>query len=179
MGLIANLPVGLAPGLGLDAYVRDLHTYQPKINLLTYTYLLRTVNLFDCRISRVGFDNLPRGHGSGVHGRVSWSISDRNLFTLIHALGYRRIIFFILSLFGLRQWLARIMPQSLVMAVGAGIGLFIAFIGLCELSTFCEIQPIYSSGEASNGLGVIGGNTVNLVGLGGCTAERMPHKLFT
>ena len=24
------------------------------------------------------------------------------------------------------------MPQSLVMAVGAGIGLFIAFIGLCK-----------------------------------------------
>ena len=28
------------------------------------------------------------------------------------------------------------MPQSLVMAVGAGIGLFIAFIGLCEYLTF-------------------------------------------
>ena len=35
-------------------------------------------------------------------------------------------IFFILSILGLRQWLARAMPQSLVMAVGAGIGLFIA-----------------------------------------------------
>lgn len=35
-------------------------------------------------------------------------------------------IFFILSLLGLRQWLVRIMPQSLVLAVGAGIGLFIA-----------------------------------------------------
>lgn len=41
---------------------------------------------------------------------------------------FPRWIFFILSLLGLRQWLARIMPQSLVLAVGAGIGLFIAFI---------------------------------------------------
>ncbi len=37
-----------------------------------------------------------------------------------------RWIFLALSLLGLRQWLARIMPQSLVLAVGAGIGLFIA-----------------------------------------------------
>ena len=37
-----------------------------------------------------------------------------------------RWIFLILSLLGLRQWLARVMPQSLVLSVGAGIGLFIA-----------------------------------------------------
>jgi hypothetical protein len=37
-----------------------------------------------------------------------------------------RWIFLALSLLGLRQWLARIMPQSLVLAVGAGIGMFIA-----------------------------------------------------
>ena len=39
-----------------------------------------------------------------------------------------RWIFFALSLLGLRQWLARIMPQSLVLSVGAGIGLFIAYV---------------------------------------------------
>jgi adenine/guanine/hypoxanthine permease len=37
-----------------------------------------------------------------------------------------RWIFFLLSLLGLRQWLIRLMPQSLILAVGAGIGLFIA-----------------------------------------------------
>jgi len=63
-------------------------------------------------------------------------------------------LFFILSLLGLRQWLARTMPQSLILSVGAGLGLFIAFIGL-----------------GSGGLGVIGGNTVNLVSLGGCKPE--------
>lgn len=35
-------------------------------------------------------------------------------------------LFLVLSLLGIRQWIARIMPQSLVLAVGAGIGLFIA-----------------------------------------------------
>lgn len=65
---------------------------------------------------------------------MSWLSFSRYLPAQLHALDYHRIIFFVLSLFGLRQWLARIMPQSLVMAVGAGIGLFIAFIGLCEQS---------------------------------------------
>jgi len=43
----------------------------------------------------------------------------------------------------------------LVLAVGSGIGLFIAFIGL-----------------SGGGLGVIGGDTTNLVGLGGCNPEN-------
>jgi len=111
MGLLANLPVGMAPGLGLNAY-------------LAY--------------SIVGF------HGSG-------QISYKEAMAAVFLEGW---IFFFLSLLGLRQWLARVMPQSLVMAVGAGIGLFIAFIGL-----------------SPSGLGAIGGNTTNLVGLGGCKPE--------
>jgi len=66
----------------------------------------------------------------------------------------------ILSLLGVRQWLVRIIPQSLVLAIGSGIGLFIAFVGL-----------------SPNGLGVIGGDTVNFVGLGGCKAEGMDPAL--
>lgn len=112
MGLLANLPVGLAPGLGLNAY---------------FTY------------SVVGF------HGSGI-------IDYREALAAVFLEGW---LFVILSLLGLRQWLARIMPQSLVLAVGAGIGLFIAFIGL-----------------SPHGLGVIGGDTVNLVGIGGCIPEN-------
>ncbi|KIK95712.1 hypothetical protein PAXRUDRAFT_140080 [Paxillus rubicundulus Ve08.2h10] len=108
MGALANLPVGMAPGMGLNAY---------------FTY------------SVVGY------HGSGF-------ISYREALAAVFLEGW---VFFILSLLGLRQWLARIMPQSLVLAVGAGIGLYIAFIGL-----------------TSGGLNVIGGDTTNLVGLGGC-----------
>ncbi|KAI0052219.1 hypothetical protein FA95DRAFT_70528 [Auriscalpium vulgare] len=112
MGLLANLPVGLAPGLGLNAY---------------FTY------------SIVGF------HGTG-------NTPYREALAAVFMEGW---IFFFLSLLGLRQWLARVMPQSLVMAVGTGIGLFIAFIGL-----------------SSGGLGVIGGDTVNFVGIGGCKPEH-------
>ncbi|KAK7460565.1 hypothetical protein VKT23_009286 [Stygiomarasmius scandens] len=112
MGLLANLPVGMAPGLGLNAY---------------FAY------------SVVGF------HGSGI-------ITYGEALAAVFLEGW---IFFFLSLIGLRQWLVRIMPQSLVLAVGAGIGLFIAFIGL-----------------SPSGLGVVGGNTTNFVGLGGCTPEN-------
>ncbi|PBK98553.1 xanthine/uracil permease [Armillaria gallica] len=112
MGLLANLPVGMAPGLGLNAY---------------FTY------------SVVGY------HGSGI-------ITYREALAAVFLEGW---IFLILSILGLRQWLVRIMPQSLVLAVGAGIGLFIAFIGL-----------------GASGLFVIGGDTTNFVGLGGCKPEN-------
>lgn len=113
MGLLANLPVGLAPGLGLNAY---------------FSY------------SVVGF------HGSGL-------ISYREALSAVFLEGW---IFLALSIFGLRQWLVRIMPQSLILAVGAGIGVYIAFIGLGQ-----------------NGLGVIGGNTVNLLALAGCSDANL------
>ncbi|PBK84689.1 hypothetical protein ARMGADRAFT_1018365 [Armillaria gallica] len=110
-GVLANLPIGMAPGLGLNAY---------------FTY------------SIVGF------HGSGV-------ITYREALAAVFLEGW---IFLALSLLGIRQWLVRIMPQSLVLGIGSGIGLFIALIGL-----------------SANGLGVIGGDTTNFVGLGGCKPE--------
>jgi xanthine/uracil/vitamin C permease (AzgA family) len=58
----------------------------------------------------------------------------------------------ILSILGIRQWLARTIPRSLTLATGAGIGLFIAFIGVLP----------------AGGIGVIGGDYSNMVGLGGC-----------
>lgn len=54
MGLIANLPVGLAPGLGLNAYVGDV-TYIP---IIVVTILTNTV-CEQLAYSIVGF------HGSG------------------------------------------------------------------------------------------------------------------
>ncbi|KAF9005079.1 xanthine/uracil permease [Cyathus striatus] len=103
MGLLANLPVGLAPGLGLNAYVSS--------------YL--------------------------------WHMTTQR-----HSSYGERWVFMFLSIIGLRQWLVRIMPQSLVLAVGAGIGLFIAYV------------------PPPNGLGVLGGDKVNLIGLGGCLEEN-------
>ncbi|KAF8754688.1 Permease family [Rhizoctonia solani] len=118
MGFFANLPVALAPGLGLNAY---------------FAY------------SVVGFN------GSG-------KVTYQEALAAVFLEGW---LFFILSLFGVRQWLARIIPRSLTLATGAGIGLFIALIGL-----------------GSAGLGVVGGDYTNLVGLGGCTAECEHHFFF-
>ncbi|KAJ7190167.1 permease family-domain-containing protein [Mycena pura] len=117
MGLLANMPVGMAPGLGLNAYFTSI----------------------------VGF------HGSGV-------IKYQDALSAVFLEGW---IFVILCLLGLRQWLVRVMPQSLVLAVGAGIGIFIAFIGLSK-----------------SGLNVIAGDPVNYVGLGGCLPEDMSASGF-
>lgn len=94
-------------------------------------------------------------------------------------MGTIRWLFLILSLLGLRQWLVRIMPQSLVLAVGAGIGLFIAWVPpVSQRSPDANTRNIFLNsfiGLSPNGLGVIGGETVNLVGLGGCKADRKLH----
>ncbi|KAF8936481.1 xanthine/uracil permease family protein-like protein [Dissophora ornata] len=112
MGLFANLPIGLAPGMGLNAY-------------FTYTV--------------VGF------HGSN---KIKYE-------TALAAVFIEGILFILLSLFGVRQWLARLIPQSIKIATGAGIGLYLAFIGL----------------QSSAGIGLIGGDSSTLVTLSGCVVD--------
>ncbi|KAI1317249.1 hypothetical protein EDD11_008735, partial [Mortierella claussenii] len=112
MGLFANLPIGLAPGMGLNAY-------------FTYTV--------------VGF------HGSK---RISYE-------TALAAVFIEGILFILLSLFGIRQWLARLIPQSIKIATGAGIGLYLMFIGV----------------QSSAGIGLIGGDKATLVTLTGCVRD--------
>ncbi|KIM32264.1 hypothetical protein M408DRAFT_326887 [Serendipita vermifera MAFF 305830] len=121
MGLFANLPVTLAPGMGLNAYFA---------------------------FSVVGFN----GTGQIPYGKA------------LAAVFLEGWLFMILSILGIRQWLARTIPRSLTLATGAGIGLFIAFIGLLP----------------AGGIGVIGGDYSNLVGLGGCTDENQDpeHAYF-
>src|SRR5690349_24831864 len=84
MGLFANLPIGLAPGMGLNAY-------------FAYTV--------------VGF------HGSN---KIKYE-------TAVAAVFIEGILFILLSIFGVRQWLARLIPQSIKIATGAGIGLYLCF----------------------------------------------------
>lgn len=112
MGLLANLPLGLAPGLGVNAY-------------LAY--------------SVVGF--------AGEGGLTTFG----RAFAAVFLEGW---IFFALSVFGLRQMIGRLLPRSLALATGAGIGAYLAFIGL-----------------GPDGIAVVGGSTSNLVGLGGCLPE--------
>ncbi|KAF3170049.1 hypothetical protein TWF106_011406 [Orbilia oligospora] len=112
MGLFANLPIALAPGMGINAY---------------FTYQV------------VGF------HGSGP-------VSYRMAMTAVFIEG---LIFVALSIFGLRQWLARVIPNSIKIACGAGIGLYLCFIGLSN----------------SAGIGAINGAQNTPVELGGCLEE--------
>ncbi|KAK6534550.1 hypothetical protein TWF281_005864 [Arthrobotrys megalospora] len=112
MGLLANLPIALAPGMGINAY---------------FTYQV------------VGF------HGTGP-------ISYRVAMTAVFIEG---LIFVALSVFGLRQWLARVIPNSIKIACGAGIGLYLCFIGLTN----------------SAGIGAINGAMATPVELGACLPE--------
>lgn len=85
MGLLANLPVALAPGMGLNAF---------------FTYTL--VNF--------GLGYTPEAALAAV---------------LVSG-----VLFLIISLTGLRKTVINAIPQGLKLSVGAGIGFFIAFIGL-------------------------------------------------
>jgi AGZA family xanthine/uracil permease-like MFS transporter len=110
MGLFANMPIALAPGMGLNAY---------------FAYQV------------VG----PNGSGP---------VSYRLALTAVFVEG---LIFVALSILGLRQWLARAIPSSLKIASGAGIGLYLALIGLT-----------YDAG-----IGAITGGTTDPLQLAGCT----------
>jgi len=112
MGVSSNLPVAVAPAMGLNAYL----TYQI-----------------------VGF------HGTGP---IDYSVA----MTAVFVEGF---IFVGLSLLGARQWLARVIPASIKVACGAGIGLFLTVIGL----------------SYSAGLGAITGSKNTPLALGGCPPE--------
>ena len=84
MGLLANYPVALAPGMGVNA-------------LFTYTVVLT-----------MGY---------------SWQAALASVFV-------SGLIFLVISVTGLRQYVINSIPKQLKQAIGAGIGFFIAFIGL-------------------------------------------------
>ncbi|AIO18303.1 Guanine/hypoxanthine permease PbuG [Candidatus Izimaplasma bacterium HR1] len=84
MGILANLPVALAPGMGLNAF-------------FTYTLVF----------------------GMGL----SWQAA-------LAAVLVSGVLFFIISVTGLRKIVINAIPAGLKFAVGAGIGFFITFIGL-------------------------------------------------
>ncbi|MCB9948537.1 MAG: NCS2 family permease [Rhodospirillaceae bacterium] len=84
MGLYANYPVALAPGMGLNAY-------------FTYGVVLG-----------LGF---------------TWQVA-------LGAVFLSGVIFIVLSLLPVREAIINAIPKSLKMAIAAGIGLFLAIIGL-------------------------------------------------
>lgn len=96
MGLFANYPIAIAPGMGLNAF-------------FTYTVVISS------------------------NGEI-------NFITAFSAVFVAGLLFIILSLTPLRKKLIEIIPENLKHGITAGIGLFIAFIGL-RLSTLVEAHP--------------------------------------
>lgn len=84
MGVVANYPVALAPGMGLNAF---------------FAYYV-----------------------CGVLG-LHWTVA-------LGAVFFSGILFLILTFGGIRQAIINCVPANLKYAIGVGIGLFIAFIGL-------------------------------------------------
>ena len=87
MGLYANYPLALAPGMGLNAY---------------FAFVV------------VG----------SLH--ISWQAA-------LGAVFISGVLFLIVSLLRLREWLINTIPMSLKLGIGAGIGLFLALIGLQDM----------------------------------------------
>lgn len=84
MGLLANYPLALAPGMGLNAY---------------FAFVV------------VGGMKVP------------WQVA-------LGAVFCSGVLFLIVSLVRVREWLINTIPLSLKLGIGAGIGLFLALIGL-------------------------------------------------
>ena len=84
MGFYSNWPIGLAPGMGLNAF-------------FTYTV-----------VGEMGY---------------TWEIA-------LGAVFLAGILFWIMSVTPIRQWMLESIPMNLRIAMGSGVGLFIGFIGL-------------------------------------------------
>ena len=84
MGIVSKYPVGLAPGMGLNA-------------LFTYTIILEMGNTWE---------------------------------TALAAVFVSSIVFLIITVSGLREKILNIIPNDLKLGIGAGIGFFLAFLGL-------------------------------------------------
>ncbi|KAE9379611.1 xanthine/uracil permease family protein-like protein [Stipitochalara longipes BDJ] len=112
-GFFTNLPVALAPGMGLNAY---------------FAYQV------------VGY------HGTG-------NVSYRLALTAVFVEGF---IFVFLSLIGMRQWLVKIIPASVKVASGVGIGMFLTMIGM-----------------SYSGIGLISGSSATPTDIAGCAPQYL------
>ena len=113
MGVLARYPIGLAPGMGLNAF-------------FAYTVVL--------------------GYG------IPWQTALSGVFV-------SGVIFILLTLSGLREKIINMIPPNLKLAVGAGIGFFIAFIGF-------------------QNAGIIVGDEATLVALGDLTSPPVMLAIF-
>lgn len=87
----------------------------------------------------------------GYHG--TGSIPYRLALTAVFIEGF---IFIFLSLIGMRQWLVKIIPASIKVGSGVGIGMFLTEIGL-----------------SYSGIGLMTGSSVTPTELGGCPPQYL------
>ena len=113
MGVIAKYPIGLAPGMGLNAF-------------FAYTVVLTY--------------------------EIPWQ-------TALSGVLASGLIFMVFTLTGLREKIINFIPGDLKLAVGAGIGFFIAFLGF-------------------QNAGIIIGNDATLVGIGNLLDPRVMLAIF-
>ena len=116
MGLVSNYPVGLAPGMGLNA-------------LFTYTIILEMGN--------------------------SWE-------TALAAVFVASIIFLLITVSGIRESILNMIPVDLKLAIGAGIGFFLAFLGLkgagiivADPSTYVDLGSLLAPSALLALIGII------------------------
>ncbi|MCD7033517.1 NCS2 family permease [Metabacillus sp. GX 13764] len=116
MGLWANLPIVIGPGMGLNAF-------------FTYTVVLKQ--------------------------GLSWE-------TALGAVFISGLVFFILSILGISSKVVQAIPKTLKSSITAGIGLFVAFIGLknsgiivSDKSTFVALGHITNTGTMLAIIGLI------------------------
>ncbi len=105
MGLLANFPIALAPGMGLNAY---------------FAFVV------------VGAMGIP------------WQVA-------LGAVFVSGLLFFLVSVLRIREWLINGIPMSLKLGIAAGIGFLLALIGL-------------------QGMGIVVASPATMVGLGRLTA---------
>lgn len=97
MGLVANYPIALAPGMGLNAY---------------FTF------------------SVVKGMG------ISWQAA-------LGAVFFSGVIFLLVSLFKVREAIVNAIPRSLKFAISAGVGMFLALIGLKNAGVIAASPATY------------------------------------
>ncbi len=130
MGIVANLPIALAPGLGISAF-------------FAYTIVLQ-----------MGY---------------SWEMALAAVFV-------EGVIFIILSMLRVRELILRSIPPTLRSAIGVGIGLFIAIIGLVSGGVITKGEPILQLGDVSAPSTAL--TLISIVIIGALMIKKVPGGLL-
>ncbi len=130
MGLWANYPIALAPGMGLNAYFA---------------------------FGVVG--------GMGI----GWQ-------TALGAVFVSGVLFFLLSVFKVREWIINAIPMSLKLAISAGIGLFLGIIALNNAGIVVDHPAtLVTLGDVTQPSVILA--ALGFVLIGGLYARRIPGAI--